>query len=1221
MRISKILLFFGTLGLLSLSLLLPQWVAGQPPAGPKLRLHRGEIDAQTGPRLGQRFTTLSALAASVPGPYAIIQFKGPITPRNRQTLIDSGVTILEYLPDYAYLVKGGPTQLDQAARLSDVYGRADFTLADKLSPALLRAAARGDNNLGLVRIFGWPDDQGALSQALRALNIGPQPNADLALVLQLAALEPVRWIEPATQPQLVNDYARDIMNVDPVWQHQQLFGAGQVIAVADTGLDTGDLGTLSPDFAGRIVATHVLSAGGDWADDHGHGTHVAGSVASAGIQSGANPGQRIYTNSFAGVAPEAELVIQGFEATEAGEIIGLDPDYYQLLAQAYTDGARLHSNSWGDPTGPLTGTAAAYGGYPFGTMRIDEFIWQHPDMAVFFAAGNAGKDGTAVDFFGIPICLLDGDGVIDVDSLFAPGTAKNVITVGASESNRTSGGYGGNRWSDISFCAQLPPLSSDLLSDNTEGMAAFSSRGPADDGRIKPDLVAPGTNIVSNHSQQAGASTLWGIHETNTNYAYSGGTSMATPLAAGAGALVRQWLGGHGFGTPSAAAIKTTLLNTTYDMAPGQYGLGLTQEIPFTQANSVAGWGRLDLAFIGAPAPYLLWLDDHTAGLSTGQVVSYSHTLSRPLTVVTNTQPLRVMLTWTDPPASLSAQVQLVNDLDLTVVGPGGVTYYGNGVVSGDRTNNVEGIVIDNPPLGRYEIGVSGFNIPIASQPYALAVAGPLQDQSVGTPGLTVLKTASSATAEVGQTITYTYLVSNSGSITLTGLSGLDDKLGPVSFSPNTLLPAQIATATLTYTVQANDIPGPLLNTVTISATAQQGGQTVQDVDATSVVLRYIDLALSKSVNDLTLSENGFITYTIGVSYQDGTVDPATGIVISDTLPPNVALSGSTATQGSYDGALWNVGTVTAGSTAYLTVTGEVVTGTIGLTITNTASLSNVDQFETNSSNNQASAAVTLAQPDLTVSKTVDQQTLLEGSNLIYTIVVTSQNASASGVVISDVLPAGVSYLGALVSQGVYSEATGLWDVGDLLIGNPATLILSARVGVGTSGQTITNTAEVASLNQMETTPANNQASAAFTVATFDLGVFKTVSDQTPLEGDTIVYTIVVTNQGASASGVVISDVLPAGVSYLAALGSQGVYDNISGIWNVGSLPIDGLATLTILVTVNIGTSGQTITNTAVVEALDQADTNASNNTSGIALSVVSGDATIYLPLILKRLP
>ncbi|HEX9374295.1 MAG TPA: S8 family serine peptidase, partial [Roseiflexaceae bacterium] len=257
--------------------------------------------------------------------------------------------------------------------------------------------------------------------------------------------------------------ARSIMHVDSAaWQRHDLFGAGQIVAVADSGLDTGMIATLSPDFAGRIVATHVLSAGGDLGDSNGHGTHVAGSVAGAGIQSGANPALHQYGGSFAGVAPEAGLVIQAFEALPDGSTIGLPSDYYTLFSQAYADGARLHTNNWGDYTGPITDTAAAFGGYTYGAQRADQFLWDHPDMTIFFAAGNSGKDGTpgALGF------CTGGDGVVDPDSLLAPGTAKNVVTVGASESSRNTGGLAGTPWLLLSFCFAAQPIASDVLSNN-----------------------------------------------------------------------------------------------------------------------------------------------------------------------------------------------------------------------------------------------------------------------------------------------------------------------------------------------------------------------------------------------------------------------------------------------------------------------------------------------------------------------------------------------------------------------------------------------------------------------------------------------------------------------------------------------------------------------------------------------------------------------------------
>jgi hypothetical protein len=206
---------------------------------------------------------------------------------------------------------------------------------------------------------------------------------------------------------------------------------------------------------------------------------------------------------------------------------------------------------------------------------------------------------------------------------------------------------------------------------------------------------------------------------------------MATPLAAGAGVLARQWLVQQGIPNPSAAAVKATLLNTTTDIAPGQYGAVEFQEIPFIRPNPVEGWGRLNLDFTRTDPPNQFWLDDHSSGLSTSQAVTYTSTITQPLEVLTDTLTLRVMLAWTDPPASLSAAFQLVNDLDLTVTGPGETVYHANGNTSFDRTNNVEGIVIDHPPLGQYTITVQAYNVPIASQPYALAVWGPLRTELV----------------------------------------------------------------------------------------------------------------------------------------------------------------------------------------------------------------------------------------------------------------------------------------------------------------------------------------------------------------------------------------------------------------------------------------------------------------------------------------------------------
>ncbi|MBV9789577.1 MAG: S8 family serine peptidase, partial [Chloroflexi bacterium] len=384
---------------------------------PRLRLHRATFDAKTsrGPAV------LDALAAASSS-HAIVQFRGPITPADQAALAATGVEILEYVPEYAYLIHGDPAAIIAATRLPQLYAHAPFTPADKLSPSLLSALTRGDTVVGQLHIVGWPGDRGELERDLRSAAVNATGAASADTLVRLARLSAVRWIEPEGRPRILNDAARTIMHVDQVWQQRKLYGTGQIIAVTDSGLDTGNPATLSPDFAGRLVATHVLSDGGDIEDEHGHGTHVAGSVGGSGVQSGANPALRQYAGSFAGVAPEARLVIQAFEALPSGEVVGLDPDYYQLFQQAYNDGARLHTDSWGDATGPASDPEAQFGGYPYGSQRVDQFMWDHPDMTIFFAAGNSGIDG-AVTSSGF---CAGSNGVIDPDSLLAPGTAKNV---------------------------------------------------------------------------------------------------------------------------------------------------------------------------------------------------------------------------------------------------------------------------------------------------------------------------------------------------------------------------------------------------------------------------------------------------------------------------------------------------------------------------------------------------------------------------------------------------------------------------------------------------------------------------------------------------------------------------------------------------------------------------------------------------------------------------
>jgi hypothetical protein len=195
---------------------------------------------------------------------------------------------------------------------------------------------------------------------------------------------------------------------------------------------------------------------------------------------------------------------------------------------------------------------------------------------------------------------------------------------------------------------------------------------------------------------------------------------MAAPMVAGAAALVRQALANQGVTDPSAALVKAFLIAGAIDLAPGQYDGWPTPEIP-QAPNNAEGWGRVDVAnaILPTTARAIAYVD-RTPGLITGAQDVFTYTLAH------SGVPLRVTLAWSDPPPVLAAARQLVNDLDLSITGPSGQVWPQHP----DHLNNVEGVMIDLPDPGVYTITVTGTNVPLGPQPYALVVSGGLEQPS-----------------------------------------------------------------------------------------------------------------------------------------------------------------------------------------------------------------------------------------------------------------------------------------------------------------------------------------------------------------------------------------------------------------------------------------------------------------------------------------------------------
>lgn len=641
-------------------------------------------------------------------PYYLVRLHGPVHDADRQAVEACGARILAYIPDYTFLAKLDPQSVDRLLALPQVAWLGPYIPDYKVSPTLQHAS---DSGTFWVKLFtGEAPDRvvnAARRSGLDVLHVG----RDLVVlrgsshaVLSLASLPAVEWMEPAPHPTVLNDRARGIVRAEAVWKDYGLYGKGQVVAVTDTGLSDGDLASVHPDLRGRIRAAIGVTRPDDWGDDHGHGTHVAGTIAGSGLLSGADPQNRQFDGSFAGVAPEAELVIQAVKAGPVWmEELGLPDQIGDLLSQAYELGARIHNNSWGD-------TDAGYGEYNLHARQVDEFAWGHPDMLTVFAAGNDGVEDPEVG--------VDASKLMAPGTVLAPGTAKNCLTVGATENDRPPSenwaGYSQLTWSALGF--ETEPVASDYVSDNPAGIAAFSGRGPTQDGRIKPDLVAPGTDIISTRSLRAGPARYWSIYDEN--YAYLGGTSMACAVVSGAAAIVRQYLTEvRGASAPSAALVKAVLLAAGEDISPGQYNDGRAREVG-PRPDGAQGWGRLNLeaALAGRHAAPQLQFADVTNGLRTGERREYR------IRVEHGANHLTAALVWSDAPGAPEAARALVNDLDLLVIAPDGRALKGNG--REDRRNNVEVVVIPNPRDGVYRLSVVGHNVPFGPQPFALVVLG-----------------------------------------------------------------------------------------------------------------------------------------------------------------------------------------------------------------------------------------------------------------------------------------------------------------------------------------------------------------------------------------------------------------------------------------------------------------------------------------------------------------
>ncbi|MAT48325.1 MAG: hypothetical protein CMA27_00665 [Euryarchaeota archaeon] len=659
----------------------------------------------------------------------IVDGKVPLNDARNNLNEIEGITIREYIWPSGYIVQGPSSSLDEIKKIEEIKAIHDIPIALILGDVMLELL--NQNNDAeiediLLRIDGWRRaDSNGFHENIEVIGTnGDILFSDLTKILELSLEEIVKWdlgrfdgktstsnlinllsnsgvawIRISPEFAIFNDNSRTHMKWSTVTSYfptNGLNGSGQLIAVADTGIDH-DHG----DFGNRIDSKiDVVNDGGKTGDEwSGHGTHVACTVLGDGTQGG-----------YAGVAPQAELYFQAMEDDDNGNFYS--PSITQLLGNAYSAGARVHSNSWG------SFGSAAQGAYTSESEDVDDkantydrYYNGYQGLSIVFAAGNDGPNSGTVS---------------------SPSTAKNTITVGMHQSR-----YGS--------------------APNT--IMSGSSRGPTDDDRIKPDILAPGGYVRSCKSQEA--TDTGGSSWENQYYMEYTGTSMATPNAAGAAALVREYLTEVAQrASPQGALMKAILILGAQDIG--------TRDIP----NNNEGWGRINLQNSIAPSGGRgIWVDDRSTLSNSGTSVEYNINVTSP------GSPFKVVLAWSDHMGSRFSSKQLVNDLNLEVEAPDGTTYLGNMFQNGrsvaggtleveaDDTNNVEVVLVDNAQTGLWKITVADVQHGgPRSQMFAIAASGvginDLRPDVIPTPGSLI---TSNPIPNVGEEVQLSYEIRNIG--------------------------------------------------------------------------------------------------------------------------------------------------------------------------------------------------------------------------------------------------------------------------------------------------------------------------------------------------------------------------------------------------------------------------------------------------------------------------
>lgn len=609
------------------------------------------------------------------GDFHLVQFGGPIRREWLHALRNTGVEIVQPLHPFSYVVWAPASRIRAAAALLPVRWSGVMQVDWKVppgqrfteagpAPTMALASAHVDpaHLVKQLDAFGKVRGTRRLNRHYRVVHL-EMDRRDYPQLAKLPAIYTVQYIRPETalRGEMSNQSIVGAIDGGGIIQ------AGYAAWLGDSGHDgsgitvgivDGRALTSHPDLVDQIVPCAGTNGSCASASISNHGTHVAGAIAGTGV-TGTRSGGFLRGQ---GVAPGASIFSQVYGPFTGYSSDGMVPDgMLRIYQDSSKSGALLTNNSWGATSTPQ--------GYDIPTQQIDfisrdadpELAGNQPVLAVWSVMNGYGDSG----------------GNCAPSSLGSPDEAKNLFAVGSTSLQSSSGSQ-----------------HSDIFS-----VSSNSGHGPACDGRRVPHIVAPGC-----WTDSTGASSA---------HYLECGTSMASPIVSGAIAVwAEKYIAETGM-NPSPALIKAVFTAAAQDLEGSTNADGNPMG---HRPDRFQGYGRIDLEAVMNHGVEVFMHDQKTVFHGTGQ------SWSRMLSAADLSQPIRIMLAWTDAPGhGLGGDTPAwVNDLDLRVRASGDI-YRGNVIGahgwsasggSSDPKNNLEGVFLDPAQHGgAVDITVTASNL------------------------------------------------------------------------------------------------------------------------------------------------------------------------------------------------------------------------------------------------------------------------------------------------------------------------------------------------------------------------------------------------------------------------------------------------------------------------------------------------------------------------------